>query len=122
MTRTTGLGVRGAPVKPGAAAERWAAAPLLRQLHGGVRGRVPPRATASPPTSGTGEDPYVAAEDADAILVLTEWPVFSGLDWGLRQPVRSRGAVVLDTRNVLDRCALDTAKLVCLGNGTPHGY
>lgn len=67
-------------------------------------------------------DPYVAAKDADAILVLTEWPEFSELDWDSIARCAAGGAVVLDTRNILDRDAVTTSALVCLGNGTAHGY
>ncbi|HTK67299.1 MAG TPA: UDP-glucose/GDP-mannose dehydrogenase family protein [Pseudonocardia sp.] len=47
------------------------------------------------------DDPYLAAKDADAIVVLTEWPEFRALDWPrLRGIVRE--PVVVDTRNLLD--------------------
>lgn len=46
-------------------------------------------------------DPYAAAERADALVVLTEWPQFAELDWA-----RLAGAVkhrtVVDTRNIID--------------------
>ena len=47
------------------------------------------------------DDPYAVAEDADAILVLTEWPEFKDLDFVqvrdfMRQPV------IFDGRNMLD--------------------
>ncbi len=54
------------------------------------------------PAISVAEDPYVAAKDADAIVILTEWPEFRTLDWarlaavarqsharGYRQPHRS---------------------------------
>ena len=47
------------------------------------------------------DDPYLAAKDADAVVVLTEWPEFRALDWPrLRDLVRE--PVVVDTRNLLD--------------------
>jgi UDPglucose 6-dehydrogenase len=67
-------------------------------------------------------DPYVAAKDADAILVLTEWTEFSELDWDSIARCAAGGAVVPDTRNILDRDAVSTSALVCLGNGTAQGY
>ncbi|OBH18378.1 UDP-glucose/GDP-mannose dehydrogenase family protein [Mycolicibacter terrae] len=68
------------------------------------------------------DDPYVAAKDADAIVVLTEWPDFAELDWEAIARCAAAGAVVVDTRNVVDRSAVGGARLVCLGNGTPGGY
>ncbi len=46
-------------------------------------------------------DPYEVAKDADALLILTEWPEFRKLDW---ERVRSMMArpLVLDGRNFLE--------------------
>ena len=44
-------------------------------------------------------DAYEAADGADAILILTDWPEFEGLDWR-RLRKRVRGAVVLDGRGL----------------------
>ena len=70
----------------------------------------------------TTRDPYVAAKDADAILVLTEWPEFNELDWDSIARCAEGGAVVVDTRNILDREILTAAQLAYLGNGTAGGY
>lgn len=70
----------------------------------------------------TARDPYVAAKDADAIVVLTEWPEFSELDWETIGQCAAPGAVVIDTRNILDRNAVCDCELLCLGNGTAKGY
>jgi UDPglucose 6-dehydrogenase len=70
----------------------------------------------------TARDPYVAAKDADAIVVLTEWPEFGELDWGAIERRVAPGAVVIDTRNIVDREAVTGSQLVCLGNGTVGGY
>ncbi len=67
------------------------------------------------------DDPYLAAKDADAIVVLTEWPEFRELDWTLIAE-HAPGAVVVDTRNLLDPALLTAAGLTYLGNGTPSGY
>jgi UDPglucose 6-dehydrogenase len=67
------------------------------------------------------DDPYLAAKGADAIVVLTEWPQFRDLDWA-RIAEQAPGAVVIDTRNVLDAGALTEAGLPCIGNGTRGGY
>jgi UDPglucose 6-dehydrogenase len=47
------------------------------------------------------DDPYVAAEGVEALVVLTEWPVFRTLDWAKLSDVVGR-PVVVDTRNLLD--------------------
>jgi UDPglucose 6-dehydrogenase len=70
----------------------------------------------------TSRDPYVAAKDADAILILTEWPEFGELDWESIARCADGGAVVVDTRNVVDREAVTAAQLAYLGNGTTGGY
>jgi UDPglucose 6-dehydrogenase len=67
------------------------------------------------------DDPYLAAKDADAIVVLTEWPEFRDLNW-LLIAEQAPGAVVVDTRNLLDGAALADAGLTYLGNGTPSGF
>lgn len=70
----------------------------------------------------TARDPYIAVKDADAIVVLTEWPEFSELDWDTIGHCAASGAVVIDTRNILDTKVVRGSELVCLGNGTPRGY
>jgi UDPglucose 6-dehydrogenase len=67
------------------------------------------------------DDPYLAAKDADAIVVLTEWPEFRDLNWPLIAE-QAPGAVVVDTRNLLDAEALRDAGLRYLGNGIPFGF
>ncbi|MPZ79807.1 MAG: nucleotide sugar dehydrogenase [Actinophytocola sp.] len=47
------------------------------------------------------DDPYVAAEGVEALVVLTEWPDFRGLDWTKLADVVG-APVVVDTRNLLD--------------------
>ncbi|OLF15805.1 UDP-glucose dehydrogenase family protein [Actinophytocola xanthii] len=47
------------------------------------------------------DDPYVAAEGVQAVVVLTEWPEFRTLDWAKLAAVVAR-PVVVDTRNLLD--------------------
>jgi UDPglucose 6-dehydrogenase len=46
-------------------------------------------------------DPYAAAEDADALLILTEWPEFSSLDLDHLQR-RLKYPIVIDGRNLYD--------------------
>ncbi|HEY0450369.1 UDP-glucose/GDP-mannose dehydrogenase family protein [Actinophytocola sp.] len=47
------------------------------------------------------DDPYVAAEGVEALVVLTEWPDFRSLDWTKLADVVGR-PIVVDTRNLLD--------------------
>ena len=45
------------------------------------------------------EDPYAAAEKADAIVILTEWNMFRGLDLKRLRAMMS-GSVLIDLRNI----------------------
>jgi UDPglucose 6-dehydrogenase len=67
------------------------------------------------------DDPYLAAKGADAIVVLTEWPEFRDLDWQAIAE-QAHGAVVLDTRNLLDASVLADAGLRHIRNGIPGGF
>jgi UDPglucose 6-dehydrogenase len=62
------------------------------------------------------DDPYVAAKDADAVVILTEWPEFRALDWS-RLATVVRRPVVVDTRNVIDPDVLRGAGFSWLGVG-----
>ena len=59
------------------------------------------RARVALPTGHYETDPYAAAQDADALVIATEWPEFARLDWE-----RIRGSMarplLLDGRNLLD--------------------
>ncbi|HUN79838.1 MAG TPA: nucleotide sugar dehydrogenase [Solirubrobacteraceae bacterium] len=61
-----------------------------------------------------------AARDADALVLVTEWPQCTDLDWGAVAGAM-RGRVVIDGRNALDRDALHAAGLVYegIGRGLP---
>jgi UDPglucose 6-dehydrogenase len=62
------------------------------------------------------DDPYQAAKDVDALVVLTEWPEFRSLDWSrLAETVRQ--PVVVDTRNILDPDVIRRAGLTCTSLG-----
>lgn len=52
------------------------------------------------------EDPYKAAEGADAVLLMTDWRQYSLLDWKRIYDSMRKPALVFDTRNCLDRDAL----------------
>ncbi len=47
------------------------------------------------------DDPVDVADDADVVVVLTEWPEFATLDWS-QLAGRMRRPHVVDTRNLLD--------------------
>ncbi|GAA5169521.1 UDP-glucose/GDP-mannose dehydrogenase family protein [Pseudonocardia eucalypti] len=62
------------------------------------------------------DEPSAVAKDADAIVVLTEWPEFRALDW----PELARFAAnrtVVDTRNLLDPDVLRRAGFSWVGVG-----
>ena len=61
-------------------------------------------------------DPYAAAEGADVVTVLTEWPEFAELDLD-RLAAAMRGAAIVDTRNVLDPRAVRERGLAYDGVG-----
>ncbi|TFV58631.1 UDP-glucose/GDP-mannose dehydrogenase family protein [Mycobacterium sp. PS03-16] len=67
------------------------------------------------------DDPYLACKEADAVVVVTEWPEFRALDWAAIAE-QSPGAVVVDTRNLLDAAAVRDAGLTHLANGIAGGY
>jgi len=62
------------------------------------------------------DDPYVAVKGAAGIVLLTEWPEFRELDWAQVAAVADR-AVVVDTRNLLDRAALAAHGVTHVGLG-----
>ncbi|SDC92579.1 UDP-glucose dehydrogenase family protein [Actinokineospora iranica] len=64
------------------------------------------------------DDPYLAAKDAEALIVLTEWPEFRGLDWArLAESVRK--PIVVDTRNLLDPAVARRVGFEWIGIGKP---
>jgi UDPglucose 6-dehydrogenase len=52
------------------------------------------------------EDPYKAAEGADAVLLMTDWKLYPSLDWQRIHNSMRKPALVFDTRNCLNREAL----------------
>jgi UDPglucose 6-dehydrogenase len=62
------------------------------------------------------DDPYLAAKDVDALIVLTEWPEFRALDWARMADVVRR-PIVVDTRNLLDKDVLRRCGLQWTGLG-----
>ncbi|TWP52802.1 UDP-glucose/GDP-mannose dehydrogenase family protein [Lentzea tibetensis] len=62
------------------------------------------------------DDPYQAVKGAEAVVVLTDWPVFRTLDW-VRIADLTDGHAIIDSRNHLDEDALVRAGLVHSGVG-----
>jgi len=62
------------------------------------------------------DDPMVAAKAAEALVVLTEWPVFRSLDWAALAGVLGQ-RIVVDTRNLLDPDVLRRAGISWIGVG-----
>ena len=62
------------------------------------------------------DEPLLAAKDADALVVLTEWPEFRALDWAAVAGVMGN-RIVVDTRNLLDPDVLRRAGLAWVGVG-----
>jgi UDPglucose 6-dehydrogenase len=62
------------------------------------------------------DDPYIAVKNAEAVVVLTEWPEFRALDWSRMAELMDAPRVV-DTRNLLDRDVLRRAAFEWVGLG-----
>ncbi len=62
------------------------------------------------------DDPYLAAKDAEALVVLTEWPEFRTLDWAKLAAAVNR-PIVVDLRNLLDADVLRRAGFSWTGLG-----
>ncbi|TWF79018.1 UDPglucose 6-dehydrogenase [Pseudonocardia hierapolitana] len=105
----TRLGVLGLTFKAGTDDLRdspaLAVAAMLRQAGAELLGYdpvVPASASSSELASITVvDDPAASAKDADALVLLTDWPEFRSLDWSELATVVRR-PIVIDTRNLLD--------------------
>ena len=62
------------------------------------------------------ESPYEAARDADAVIILTEWNQFRGLDLG-RLKSQMRGDLFADFRNIYDRVLVEQTGFTYIGVG-----
>jgi UDPglucose 6-dehydrogenase len=62
------------------------------------------------------DSPLQAVRDADAVVLVTEWPEFIDLDWSAVAQAM-RGTLVIDGRNALDARAVRGAGLVYEGIG-----
>jgi UDPglucose 6-dehydrogenase len=62
------------------------------------------------------DDPLAAVRDADAVVLVTEWPQLLELDWA-QVADAMRGNLVVDGRNALDPAAVRAAGLLYAGVG-----
>jgi UDPglucose 6-dehydrogenase len=62
------------------------------------------------------DDPYAAADEADGIVVLTEWPQFATLDW-TRMANATTCRIIVDTRNIVDEKTVAAQGFTLYGNG-----
>ncbi len=103
-----------------------AVAALLRQAGAELTAYDPQLGAHSAPADLAGatvvDDPVLAAKDAEALVVLTEWPEFRTLDWALLAAEVAR-PIIIDTRNLLDPDVLARAGFTWVGVGRrgPHG-
>lgn len=73
-------------------------------------------AIAQLPTVEVVTDPLQAVRDADALVVLTEWPEFTDVDMVKVEELMS-APIVIDARNLLDRDVLQSAGFRHVGMG-----
>jgi UDPglucose 6-dehydrogenase len=117
------VGVLGLTYKPGTSTlRRSSALQIIRDLAAGgaaVRAYDPLADlsdVADPPAFSRVADPFEAAADADALVLVTGWAGLEDLDLA-RLRSRMRGAVIIDTRNLLAAGRLAAAGFRYLGVG-----
>jgi UDPglucose 6-dehydrogenase len=77
-----------------------------------------PKAKALLPRARLVKDPYEAARGADALVIVTEWPEFAGLDLArLRRGMKT--PILLDGRNIYDPAKARAAGFTYRGVGRP---
>ena len=74
------------------------------------------QALGNPPHLHFAADEYAAATDADALLILTDWPQFARLDWARMRTLLATPRV-LDGRNLCDPNELAAQGLTWIGVG-----
>lgn len=120
------VGVLGLTFKPGTDDLREAPAlDIIAELQArGVQVKVYDpmalaRVQALPLRVDAAADPYALAQDADALIVCTEWDEFRGLDMP-RVASLMRRRILVDGRNVYDPFALQALGFVYRGVGRGH--
>jgi UDPglucose 6-dehydrogenase len=117
------IGLLGLTYKPGTSTlRRSAAIDLIRKLVAGhaVVAASDPQADLSElaglPRFQFSRDPYAVALGADALLLITPWPEFRGLDYE-KIHARMRHPILLDMPNALDKERLERFGFAYLGVG-----
>jgi UDPglucose 6-dehydrogenase len=117
------IGLLGLTYKPGTSTlRRSAAIDLIRKLvaEHAVVAASDPKADLSEladlPRFQFSRDPYAAALNADALLLITPWPEFRALDYE-KIHARMRHPILLDMPNALDKERLERFGFVYLGVG-----
>jgi UDPglucose 6-dehydrogenase len=67
------------------------------------------------------EDAYAAADDTDALLILTDWAEFRDLDLE-RLNKSMRYPIVIDGRNMFDPATMAAANFTYVSIGRPTAY
>ena len=78
------------------------------------------RDEAGAPRVSVHADPYEAARDAHAILIITEWDAFKALDYARLYAGMKKPAFIFDGRNILDLAALRKIGFIAEGIGKGH--
>ncbi len=86
-------------------AQRLRAEGAIVRAHDPVAGA---KAKAMLPDPDLAADPYAAADGADAVVLVTEWPAYKGLDF-MRLRKVMRQPVIVDARNLWDPSAARAA-------------
>ena len=98
-----------------------AIAALLRRAGASVIGTDPraiDNARRADPELETRESPVAVAKDADAVVLVTEWPDYRDLDWSA-MAAAMRGDLVYDLRALVDGAAVEAAGLRAVVLGRP---
>lgn len=119
------IAILGLAFKPGTDDVRQAASiDVIRHLEdlGAVVVATDPvaraKASALLPMTEMAPDPYACVTGADAVVVVTEWPEYTTLDW-TRVARLVRRLLVVDGRNCLDGIALGEAGFTYISVGRP---
>ncbi len=119
------VGVLGLAFKPGTDDIRFAPSieliQRLRQEGAEIRAYDPQameKTKALLPAIHYCKNAYQVADDADAVLIVTEWPQFRDLDWRAIEKSMAR-PLILDSRNLLDAAQMRAMGFEYQGTGKP---